>query len=78
MHFAKIVKGSQGASLELYDSDLQVLESESFADLYTLNFHLQTLASKHKIQEALMVVHDMESGKVDLSLARGENSFFVS
>lgn len=78
MHFAKIVKGPQGASLELYDSDLQVLESESFSDLYTLNFHLQTLASKHKIQEALMVVHDMGSGKVDLSLARGENAFFVS
>lgn len=78
MHFAKVEKGLQGAKLELYDSNLQVLESESFADLYTLNFHLQTLASKHKIQEALMVIHDRESGKVDLSLAKGENSFFVS
>lgn len=78
MHFAKIVKGQRDSSLELYDSNLQMLESESFADLYTLNFHLQTLASKHRIQEALMVVHDMQSGKVDLSLARGENSFFVS
>ncbi|MEM2141544.1 MAG: hypothetical protein QXJ74_09295 [Nitrososphaera sp.] len=78
MHFAKIVKGRQGTSLELYDSDLQKIESESFADLYTLNFHLQTLASKHGIQEALMVVHDTKSGRVDLALARGENSFFVS
>lgn len=78
MHFVKVEKGPDGASLKLYDSDLNVLESESFADLYTLNFHLQTLASKHKIQEALMVVHDIQSGKVDLSLTKGENSFFVS
>jgi hypothetical protein len=78
MHFAKVEKGLQDTSLVLYDGDLQVLESESFADLYTLNFHLQTLASKHEIQEALVVVHDMKSGKVELSLARGENSFFVS
>lgn len=78
VHFAKIVKGPQSTSLELYDANLQILDSESFSDLYTLNFHLQTLASKHRIQEALMVVHDTKSGKVDLALARGENSFFVS
>ncbi len=78
MHFAKVEKGPQGARLELYDSDLQVLEAETFADLYTLNFHLQTLATKHKIQEALMIVHDTKSGKVNLSLAKGENAFFVS
>ena len=78
MYFAKIVKGLQDPSLELYDSNLQMVESESFADLYTLNFHLQTLATKHGIEEALIVVQDMESGKVDLSLSRGENSFFVS
>lgn len=78
MHFAKVEKGPEGASLELYDGNMKVLESESFVDLYTLNFHLQTLASKHKIQEALVVIHDKKSGKVDLSLARGENSFFVS
>lgn len=78
MHFAKVEKGSDGASLELYDVSLQVLESEMFADLYTLNFHLQTLASKHGIQEALMIIHDRKSGKISLSLAKGENSFFVS
>lgn len=78
MHFAKVEKGPQRVSVELYDDNMNVLESESFADLYTLNFHLQTLAGKHLIQEALMVIYDRESGKVDLSLARGENSFFVS
>lgn len=78
MHFVKVEKGPTGASLELYDSNLQVLESESFGDLYTLNFHLQTLASKHRIQEALMVIHDKHSDKVNLSIAKGENSFFVS
>ncbi len=78
MHFAKVEKGPDGTNLELYDANLQLLESESFADMYTLNFHLQTLASRHKIQEALMIMHDRGSSKVSLSLARGENSFFVS
>lgn len=78
MHFAKVEKGAHGTRLELYDANLQVLESDSFPDLYTLNFHLQTLASRHKIQEALVILHDLESSTVCLSLARGENSFFVS
>jgi hypothetical protein len=53
------------------------LESESFADLYTLNFHLQTLATKHRIAEGLLIVHDMDANKVDLSIAKGENEFFI-
>ena len=71
-------KGQQGTSLNLYDENLQALESEAFADLYTLNFHLQTLASKYKIGEALMVIHDRDSSRVELSLVRDESSFFVS
>ncbi|MEW5839390.1 hypothetical protein [Nitrososphaera sp.] len=79
MHCAKITKSSSaGCRLELYGPQMQVLESESFADLYTLNFRLQTLASKHKISEGLLVVHDKDANAVDISLAKGENAFFVS
>ena len=78
MHFAKVEKGLQGTRLDLYDENLQLLDTETFADLYTLNFHLQTIAGKHKMHEILMVIYDRESGNVNLSLARGENSFFVS
>jgi hypothetical protein len=57
---------------------LKQLEAESFADLYTLNFHLQTLAAKYRIAEGLMVVHDRDANTVNLSLVKGENGFFVS
>lgn len=70
------------ATLELYDgNNLTLLESESFSDLYTLNFHLQTLATKYKIAEkaaALFIVHDKAKNGVELSLAKDENSLFVS
>ena len=78
MHCAKITKSSSGCRLELFDSQLQQLEAESFVDLYTLNFHLQTLAAKYCIVEGLIVVHDRDANNVDLSLAKGENAFFVS
>jgi hypothetical protein len=78
VHYAKIEKSRSGCRLELFDGNLGRLEDESFADLYTLNFHLQTLASKHRIAEGLLVVHDRDAGQVDLSLAKGENAFFVS
>lgn len=78
MHCVKITKSSSGCSMELFDSQLKQLEAESFADLYTLNFHLQTLATKHRICEGLLVVHDRDANRVDLSLAKGENAFFVS
>lgn len=78
MHCAKITKSSSGCRLELYDGQLKQLEAESFADLYTLNFHLQTLAAKYRITEGLMIVHNRDANSVDLSLAKGENAFFVS
>lgn len=78
MHVVKIEKEPARARMELYDGDLRLLESETFSDLYALNFHLQALASRHRIEEGLLVVHDRESKSVELSIARGENSFFVS
>ncbi|MEO9363379.1 MAG: hypothetical protein ABI348_05705 [Nitrososphaera sp.] len=77
-HIFKVVKSSVGAHLELYDESLALLESESFSDLYTLNFHLQTLATKYRTAGALLVVHDKDRNSVELSTARDENSLFVS
>jgi hypothetical protein len=78
MNIALVTKSKAGVDLSLYDSDLVLIESESFADLYTLNFHLQTLARKYKIEKGLLVVHDKNNNAVDLSIARDENSFFLS
>ena len=78
MNVALIEKSSEGLKLTVYSQSLTLIESESFSDLYTLNFHLQTLAKKHRIEKSLLVVHDKDRNAVDLSLAQDENSFFVS
>jgi hypothetical protein len=78
VNVALIEKSSRGLKLSLYSDSLALIESESFDDLYTLNFHLQTLAKQHGIEKGLLVVHDKDRNAVDLSIAHGENSFFVS
>ena len=78
MNVALIEKSSKGLRLSLYGDSLAMIESESFDDLYTLNFHLQTLAKKHGIEKGLLVMHDKDRNAVDLLIAQGENSFFVS
>jgi hypothetical protein len=78
VNVALIEKSSVGMKLSLYSDSLALIESESFDDLYTLNFHLQTLAKKHGIEKGLLVVHDKNRNAVNLSIARDENSFFVS
>lgn len=78
MNIALIEKSSKGLKLSLYSESLELVESESFDDLYTLNFHLQTLAKKCRIEKGLLVVHDRDRNAVSMSMAQDENSFFVS
>lgn len=78
MNVVLIEKSSNSSKLSLYNDSLSLIESELFADLYTLNFHLQTLAKKHHIEKGLLVVHDRDRNTVNLSIAENENSFFVS
>ena len=78
MHFVKVEKSPGKVHLTLYDASLKVLESEDFQDLYTLNFHLQTLGTKYKMRESLIVVHDREKNAVEMATASDENSLFVS
>ena len=77
MNVALIEKSSGGLKLSIYSESPTLIESDSFSDPYTLNFHLQTLAKKHRIEKSLLVVHDKDRNAVDLSLAQDENSFFV-
>ncbi|HEY8139913.1 MAG TPA: hypothetical protein VIE86_02395 [Nitrososphaera sp.] len=53
------------------------MESESFSDLFTLNFHLQALVKKYNIKKGLLVVHDKDKNKVGMSIAEDEN-YFIS
>ncbi|MDQ3837298.1 MAG: hypothetical protein M3270_10255 [Thermoproteota archaeon] len=73
-----IEKSIEGFKLSIYNESLASIESASFRDSYTLNFQLQALAKKHRIDTSLVIKHDKERNVVDLSLANGEISFFVS
>ncbi|HEY6756047.1 MAG TPA: hypothetical protein VI037_01525 [Nitrososphaera sp.] len=78
MYVTLIEKSSEGLKLRVYSESLTLVELDSFNDSYTLNFHLQALAKKHRIEKSLMVIHDKDRNAVDLSLAEEENLFFVS
>ena len=77
MHIAKIQKLENKAILVLYGMDLNVMEEESFDDVPSLNFFLQTLPRKYDIKRTLLVVHDVIRNKVYLQMAVNENSYFV-
>jgi hypothetical protein len=78
--YVTLVEKSAGGGLRLsvYSESLALVESDSFNDSYTLNFHLQALARRHGIEKSLLVIHDKDRNEVDLSLAQDENLFFVS
>jgi hypothetical protein len=77
MYITLVEKSSEDLRLSIYDEGLTMVETNSFADSYTLNFHLQALVKKHDIDKSLMVIHDKEKNTVNLLLAHEENSFFV-
>jgi len=78
MYVTLIEKSSEGLKMSVYSESLALVESDSFNDSYTLNFHLQALAKKHRIEKSLLVIHDKDRNAVELSLAQEENLFFVS
>jgi predicted DNA-binding protein YlxM (UPF0122 family) len=78
MYITLVEKSSDNLRLSIYDENLLSLETESFKDLYTLNFHLQALAKKHGIEKSILVIHDKDRNTVNLLLAHEENLFFVS
>ena len=78
MYVTLIEKSSEGLKLSVYSETLALVEFDSFNDSYTLNFHLQALAKKHRMEKSLVVIHDKDRNAVELSLAEEENLFFVS
>ena len=53
MNFVLTEKSTKWVKLSLYCDSLAVIESKSFDDFHTLNFHLETLAKKHGIEKGL-------------------------
>ena len=64
--------------MSVYSESLELVDSECFNDSYTLNFHMQALAKKHRIEKTLLVIHDKDRNAVELSVAQEESLFFVS
>lgn len=77
MNIIKIEKSPDGIKLSLYESNLTLIESNSFVDIYTTNFYMQTLARKHNIKKVLFVVHDKNKNSVEITIAEKENAFFI-
>ena len=78
MYVTLVEKSAGGLKLSVYSESLALIESDSFNDFHTLNFHLQALARRHGIEKSLLVIHDKDRNAVDLCLAHDENLFFVS
>lgn len=60
MKFALITKSTKKISLILYDEKLSKLIEESFEDLYTLNFYLQTIPKKFGQEKTLLIYNDLK------------------
>ena len=78
MHIGSIVKRNDELSLKLYDDDLNLLEDESFSDVFSLNFFLQTLPRKYHISKTLLIVHNQRLNTVDMQIATNENSYYIT
>jgi hypothetical protein len=78
MHIGNIIKHDHELSLKLYDEDLNLLEEESFSDVFSLNFFLQTLPRKHRISRTLLIVHNQRLNRVDMQIAINENSYYIT
>lgn len=78
MHIGIIVKRNDELSLKLYDEDLRILEDESFSDVFSLNFFLQTLPRKYHISKTLLIVHNQRLNRVDMQIATNENSYYIT
>jgi hypothetical protein len=73
-----IEKSSEDLKLSVYSESLALVDSDSFSDSNTLNFHLQAVAKKNRIEKSLVIIHDKDQNAVEMSLAQEENLFFVS
>lgn len=78
MHICNITKQDEDLSFKLYDQDLNLLEDESFSDVFSLNFFLQTLPRKYGIERTLLIIHNKRLNKVDMQIAISENSYYIT
>ncbi len=52
-------------NLKLYDENLKELTNETFEDVYTLNFYLQTIPKKFGQEKTLLIYNKQENSTTD-------------
>jgi hypothetical protein len=85
MNIAMISNSGKDISLKLYDETLKELANETFEDVYTLNFYLQTIPRNFGQKKTLLIYTKSENSNqrqdganIHLSIAEDENSYFIS
>ena len=78
MYIGNIIKQDDQVALKFYDEDLNLLEDESFADIFSLNFYLQTLPRKYSMTRTLLIIHNKRLNRVDMQIAIDENSYYIT
>jgi hypothetical protein len=74
MEIIKILKIKENKyEVILLNKDLiELCDKETFQDLYTLNFYLQSMQKKLNFYESLVIIHDKYNNKVELLKNNGE------
>ena len=74
MKIIKLLKTQENKyEVTLFNKDLAELSAkETFDDLYTVNFYLQSMQKKLKFHENLIIIHDKFNNTVELVKNNGE------
>jgi hypothetical protein len=85
MYIAMISNSGKDVTLKLYDETLKELSNETFADIYTLNFYLQTIPRNFGQKKTLLIYNKSEEGysnenssDKNTNQRRGENNIQLS
>jgi hypothetical protein len=65
MNIAMISNTGKDMNLKLYDENLKELSNETFEDVYTLNFYLQTIPKKFGQKKTLLIYNKQENSTTD-------------
>ena len=74
MQIIKLLKTNENKyEVILLNKDLiELSDKETFQDLYTLNFYLQSMQKKLNFNESLIIIHDKFNNSVEIFKNNGE------
>ena len=74
MQIIKLLKTNENKyEVIILNKDLiELCDKETFEDLYTLNFYLQSMQKKLNFYESLVIIHDKYNNEVELLKNNGE------